>query len=387
LAKGGLVRSRSIVGVLALILAVAAISAGTAFAQTPVVPATTIAPLPDDKSKVDPKDGREKPKAEKPKAEKPKPEKPKPEKPKPEKPKPEKPKPEKPKLEKPKPEKPKPEKPKPEKPEPAQSTPTPEKPRPAQPKLETPKPTRSKPAQPRRAQAGAPRAKPDKPGPEPQLEVARTVSPRPNAARSGAGAASPERSGTNSARGGSDSADATLVAGGPAAVIPRRAPRPANDVVATTAADLVDRQRAGVLPLDAPAGYNVTLLLLTLLFAIVYPVGLRYLSRRETRSGLGSAAWRGLRIAALRPRFPARASRRRSNVHVFQPDGPLLDANRLVRDYLRAHLDIAREYAMTKEKALARGVTDLRSYSHAKGAHLASIRKAAYHWARRFRTR
>jgi hypothetical protein len=172
--------------------------------------------------------------------------------------------------------------------------------------------------------------------------------------------------GTSSTSSGDDSADATLVASGPAAVVPRREPRLAKDDFAAAAATPLDRQQPRVLTLDGPAGYNVPLLLLTLLLAIVFGAGLGYRIRCELR---GSPI-----TAALRRRPPPRALRRRPNVQTFQWNPPLLD-RRLIRGYVRAHLDIAREHAMTKEKAFARGFMDLRSYSHAKRALLASIGK------------
>jgi GrpB-like predicted nucleotidyltransferase (UPF0157 family) len=69
------------------------------------------------------------------------------------------------------------------------------------------------------------------------------------------------------------------------------------------------------------------------------------------------------------------------NVHVFAAQSPLLADNQIVRDYLRAHPDAAREYVRSKEKALEQGHTDVVRYSHAKGQHVAAIREAAYHWA------
>jgi hypothetical protein len=363
-------RTRSMIGVLALVLAVAVIGAGTAFGQTPVVPEPTVAAQPGDKPKAD------KPKAEEPKAEEPKAEEPKAEEPKAEKPKAEKPKAEEPKAEEPKAEKPKAEKPKPtpERPKPAQ--PTTERPKPAQPTPQTPKP-----AQPSSAQANAPSGQPNEPAPEPQLETTTTVSPRPKTAptlaASGSSPTSPEPLGTDSASSGGDSADAIPVASRPAAVVPRRERRLAKDDVTAAAATSVDRQQPRHLTLDAPVGYNVPLLLLALLLAIAFAAGLGYHIRRELRGPPITAA--------LRRRPPPRALRRSAKVQAFQRKSPLLD-RRLVRGYLRARLDIAREHAMIKEKAFAQGVMDLRSFSHAKGAHLASIGEAGYGRAQRFRT-
>ena len=300
-------RTRSMVGLLALVVAVAVIGAGTAFAQTPVVPAPTSAPPTDDKSKPE-KPKVEEPKVEEPKVEQPKVEVPKVEVPKAEEPKAEKPTAEKPKVQEPKPEKPTVQEPKPEKP--TAEEPTAEKPKGE--KLEAVKPTatpkRPRPAQPKRAHADAPSARPNQPAPEPQIEVPTTASPRPTAApylaASGAGAASPHPLGTDSASSGGDSADAVPVASGPATVVPRREPRVASDDV-TAAAASIAREQARLLTLDSLPGYNVALLLLALLLAIVFAVGLGYHIRRDLRGPP--------RTAALRPR----ASRRRPKVHAF----------------------------------------------------------------------
>src|SRR5215211_5335208 len=185
-----IVSSKSTIGVVALMLAVAVLGAGTAFAQTPVVPATTVAGQPDDQTKLDPKDGEdqpkaqtpeaEAPKAQTPEAEAPKAEAPKADKPKAEKPNAEAPKPEKPKTEAPKAEKPAPEAPKADKPgKPRGDKPNPGKSKPAEPKPTTESPN---PAQPKRPLAGAKSAQPNEPGLEPQVDVAKPVSPRPKAA-------------------------------------------------------------------------------------------------------------------------------------------------------------------------------------------------------------
>jgi hypothetical protein len=71
------------------------------------------------------------------------------------------------------------------------------------------------------------------------------------------------------------------------------------------------------------------------------------------------------------------------NVHVFAAQNPLLTDNRIIRDFLRAQPDAAREYIRSKEKALEQGHADLLSYSHAKGQQVAAIREAAYDWAQR----
>jgi hypothetical protein len=367
-------RTRSMVAVLALVLAVAVIGAGTAFAQTPVVPATTVAPSSADKPKAD-KPKADKPKADKPNAAPPNAAPPNADEPKAQKPTAEKPKADKHKAQKPTAEKPKADKHKAQKP--TAEPPTAQKPT-AKPPTVTPK--RPKSAQPEPAQANAPSAQPNESAPA-EVEVTTAVSPRrktaTSLAASGASAASPEPLGTDSAGSGGDSADAIPVASGPAAVVPTREPSVANDDVTAAAAVPVDRQQPRLLTLDSPPGYNVLLLLPTLLLAIAFAVGLGYHIRRELR---GSPS-----TAALRRQPPARALRRRPKVHAFQRKSPLLDY-RLVPGYLRAHLVIAREHAMTWEKAFAHGFMDLRSYSRARGAHLASSPEAAYDRARRFRT-
>jgi hypothetical protein len=281
-------RARSMVGLLAFVLAVALIGAGTAVAQTPVVPATTSAP----------------PEAEKPKPEKPKAEEPKPEEPKVEEPKAEEPKVEEPKAEEPKAEEPKAEEPKVE--EPKADKPKPEKPTVQEPKAEEPvaTPKRPRPAQPKRSQANTPRAQPNEPAPEPQVEVATTVSPTPTAApsfaASGATTASPQPLETDSA--GRD-------ANRPATVVPIRGSRLASDEVTEAAVVPIDRQSGRVLALDSLPRYNVAPLLLTVFLAVVFAIGLGYHIRRDLR---GSPS-----TAPLRRQPPARALRRRPTVHPF----------------------------------------------------------------------
>jgi hypothetical protein len=281
-------RARSMVGLLAFVLAVALIGAGTAVAQTPVVPATTSAP----------------PEAEKPKPEEPKVEEPKVEEPKVEEPKVEEPKAEEPKAEEPKAEEPKAEEPKAE--EPKADKPKPEKPTVQEPKAEEPMatPKRPRPAQPKRSQANTPRAQPNEPAPEPQVEVATTVSPTPTAApsfaASGATTASPQPLETDSA--GRD-------ANRPATVVPIRGSRLASDEVTEAAVVPIDRQSGRVLALDSLPRYNVAPLLLTVFLAVVFAIGLGYHIRRDLR---GSPS-----TAPLRRQPPARALRRRPTVHPF----------------------------------------------------------------------
>ena len=288
-----------------------AIGAGPAFAEAPVVPATTVAAQPDDQSKVDPKDGEDKPKIEEPKVEEPKVEKPDVEAPKVAKSDVEEPKLE--KSGKPRDDKAKPEKPKSAPPKPQSETPKPAQPKPAKPKP-TPQP---KPAQPKSAQAGAPSVQPNEPRPEPQVDAAKSVSPRPKAAprvaasrirhgttrgrlapeesrkaaRRPAGAATPERSGTEPAGSGRDSSDATSATSHPVAATPRLAPRLASyGAVASNA--LLDRQQPRVLILDArQPGYNATLLL-----AIVLTAGVAFLFGREARRRPAAGSQRSRRL-------------------------------------------------------------------------------------------
>ena len=251
------------------------------FAQTPVVPVTTVAGQPHNQSKLDLNDGEDKPKADKPNAEPPKADKPNAEPPKADKPNAELPKADKPNAEKPKADRPNAEKPDAEAPKadkpgtPRGDKPNPEKFEPAEPKPTTESPN---PAQPKRALPGATRAQPNEPGSEPQVDVAKPVSPRPKAApfvaaspvrhvitaqspaaernrtaaRRSASAASREW-GTSSARSpGGDSADATPVASGPAAVAPRRAPHLASARVAAGGAAPLDRRQPRGLILGGP---------------------------------------------------------------------------------------------------------------------------------------
>lgn len=68
------------------------------------------------------------------------------------------------------------------------------------------------------------------------------------------------------------------------------------------------------------------------------------------------------------------------NIHLFGTGNSLLNDNRMIRDYLRAHPDAVREYERIKQRAVEQGHTDLAAYSHAKGGHVAAIREAAYFW-------
>jgi len=320
--------------VVALMLTAAVIGAGTAFAQTSVVPATTIAEQPDDQSKVDPKDG-EAPKAEKPEVAAPKAEKPEVAAPKAEKPKVAAPKAQKPEVAAPKAEKPEVAAPKAEKlGKPREEKPAPESRKPAQPTPAQPTPAQPK-AEPKRAQAGAPSVQTTAPGPEPPGDVAKPVSPRPKlavsvaasgigqvttsrgpagkqnrtAARRRANAARPEQSATSSASSGGESADAASAASGPAAVGPTRAPRVASNGVAAEAGAPLDALRPRESILGAAPGYNVVT---PLLLAIVYAAGVGYLLRRELRRGLGFRARRP--ASARRGALPRAAARGRERL-------------------------------------------------------------------------
>jgi hypothetical protein len=287
-------RARSMVGLLAFVLAVALIGAGTAVAQTPVVPATTSAPPKDEKAKP------EKPKVEEPKVQEPTVQEPTVQEPTVQEPTVEKPTVEKPKVEKPKVEKPKPEKPTVHEPE--TDKPKPEKPTVEEPKAEKPMATPKRPRP--RIHADTPRAQPNEPAPEPQVEVATTVSPTPTAApsfaASGATTASPQPLETDSA--GRD-------ANRPATVVPIRGSRLASDEVTEAAVVPIDRQSGRVLALDSLPRYNVAPLLLTVFLAVVFAIGLGYHIRRDLR---GSPS-----TAPLRRQPPARALRRRPTVHPF----------------------------------------------------------------------
>jgi hypothetical protein len=312
-------------------LAVAAIGAGTASAQTPAVPAATVAAQPDDQSKVDPKDAAPSPKAEKPevdKSGKPEDAKPKPEKPEPAQavPKPEKPAPA---QAVPKPEKPAPAQavPKPEKPKPTPASPTPLQTKPAQtkPAQTKPAPTKSaptKPAQtkpaltkpaatqpvePKRAPAVAPSARPNDPGPKPQVDVAKPVSPRPKLAPSSTGsdAGRVTAAHRSAAEPNRNAARRRPSARGPVAVTPGRAPRLVSDGAAAGTAASPQRQEPRMLITGGPAGYN---LWAPLLIALVFAAAVGRLFRRELRRGLGVAArppapgYRGARLRPARQR-------------------------------------------------------------------------------------
>ena len=298
-------RSRGVVWVVAVMLAVT-IGAGTAFAQAPVVTATTVAADSGDQPNVDPMDGEDKPKVDKPNVAVPAVEAPKLEKSDVEEPKLKKA--GKPKDDQAKPEKPQSAPPKP-KPTPQSETPKPAKPKPAEPKPAKPKPAKPKPAKPEpakpeSAQAGTPSAQPNEPGPQPQVGAANSASPRPKAAPRVAAsrirhattrerptpkespkaaprpvqAATPERSATDLAGSGRDSADATSATSHPLAPTPILAARLASDDTAAASPSL-DRQQPRVLILDAPqSGYNATLLI-----AVVLTAGVAFLFGATSR--------------------------------------------------------------------------------------------------------
>jgi hypothetical protein len=290
-AERGLMRSRGVVWVVAVMLAVS-IGAGSAYAQAPVAPPTTGAEQQGDQPNGEPQGGEDKPKAEAPKAEAPKAEAPKAEAPKADAP----------KLEKPG--KPKEDKTKAEKPKPASPNPQPETPKQAQPKPAKTKATpEPKAGQPQRVQDAAPNAQPIEPGPEPRVAAAKSVSRSPKtasrvaaprmthaatkgraapeksskAASRPAAAAGPARSGTESAGSGRHLTGAPSGNSHPVAATTILAPRVASDGVAAASASL-DRQQPRVLILDVRKSGNATLLL-----AFALTAGVAFLLGRQAR--------------------------------------------------------------------------------------------------------
>ena len=351
-------RTRSIAGVLALLLAVAMIGAGTAFAQTPKPKAEK--PPTATKPPEATKPNAAKPKAAKPKAAKP------------------------PKAEPPNAEKP----PKAQKPQAEKPAATPKRPTPAQPKP---------------AQANAPSAQPNEPAPEPRGEVTTTVSPSaqpnepareprgrvtttvspspttaPSLAASRASAASPEPSGTGSASSGGDSADAIPVARGRANAAPGREPRLATDDVTEATAVPVDGQQARLVTVDSLPGYNVPLLLLTLLLAIVFTVGLGYYIRRELR---GSP-----RTVARRRQPRASPLRARTMVHAFSGRVGCSIAAWSAGTFARISTLRAEEHAMTKKRPSQQAPRTPGAARAPMARHRASRREAAGDRAQRPRT-
>jgi hypothetical protein len=183
-----------------------------------------------------------------------------------------------------------------------------------------------KPAQPKSAEAAAPpSAPPSEPGPAPQVDTAKSVSPRMKAAprvaapkirhgttprrparnesrttaRRPAGAASAERSATERAGSGRESADATPVSSHRVAATPRPAPRLASEGAAAGAS--LARQQPRVLILDAREPGDATMLL-----ALVLTAGVAFLLGREARR------W---------PAAGTRRSRPRAPLHPLRPQG------------------------------------------------------------------
>lgn len=68
------------------------------------------------------------------------------------------------------------------------------------------------------------------------------------------------------------------------------------------------------------------------------------------------------------------------NVHVFATGDATPGDNVAIRDYLRVHPGVAREYVAVKEGALAGGRDDLLAYSDAKRAFVEALRDAARRW-------
>ena len=187
-----------------------------------------------------------------------------------------------------------------------------------------------KPAQPKSAEAGAPPSVPPSgPGPAPQVDTAaKSVSPRMKAAprvaapkirhgttpgrparparnerrtaaRRPAGAAGAERSATERVGSGRESADVTSVSRHRVAAPPRPAPRLASEGAAAGAS--LARQQPRVLILDAREPGDATMLL-----ALVLTAGVAFLLGREAR------------------RWPAAGSRRsrpRAPLHPLRPEG------------------------------------------------------------------
>jgi hypothetical protein len=304
------VRRWSIVGALALVLALSTSAASAAFAQTPAA-GTTVAASPDD-----PKATGEQPKPEKPKPEdpavgaapqpsadaaKPKPEAPKPAEPKP-------------KVDEAKPEKPKPvAEPKPTKPDKpkavAEPKPTkPEKPKPvAEPKADKPKPAEPKPTADKPTKPDRPKATEEEPvaplhvaAAQSAAPAAPAASPTRRAAHAVAGSRAGHDGGTRAERAtappdrgglaGAAHFDPAPIgtAGNPGSTT--RASGRSTDPATTHAARLApdaaaraaapsDRRPIRALPLDAgPSGYDLTLLL-----TIVFTAGVAFLIGRETR--------------------------------------------------------------------------------------------------------
>jgi hypothetical protein len=186
-----------------------------------------------------------------------------------------------------------------------------------------PKPTpQPKPAQPKSAEASAPpSAPPSEPGPEPQIDAAaKSVPPRPKAAprvaapqirhgttpgrpapkesgtaaRRPAAAASAERSATERAGSGRESADATPASSHRVAATPLPAPRLASEGAAAGAS--LARQQPRVFILDAREPGNATMLL-----ALALTASVAFLLGREARRRPATGSRRSRPSPALNP--------------------------------------------------------------------------------------
>jgi len=69
-----------------------------------------------------------------------------------------------------------------------------------------------------------------------------------------------------------------------------------------------------------------------------------------------------------------------TNLAVVEWNGPLWRDNLAVRDYLRAHPEIAAQYADAKQQAHAAGARALLAYSDAKDGYVAALVKHATQW-------
>jgi hypothetical protein len=168
------------------------------------------------------------------------------------------------------------------------------------------------------------------------------------------------------------------VARGPANAAPGRQPRWATDDVTEATAVPVDRQQARLLTIDRLPGYNVPLLLLTLLLAIVFAVGIGYHIRRELR---GSPS-----TAALRRQPRASPLRARTMVHAFSGRVGRSIAAWSAGIFARISTLRAGEHAMTKKKPSHQAPRTPGPARAPMARRRASSREAAGDRAQRLRT-
>jgi GrpB-like predicted nucleotidyltransferase (UPF0157 family) len=76
---------------------------------------------------------------------------------------------------------------------------------------------------------------------------------------------------------------------------------------------------------------------------------------------------------------------RLTNVHIYAVDDPEVERHLAFRDYLRAHLDIAREYEAVKLDCAAKHPTDIYGYMDCKDATCKQIESDAVAWYRSMR--